>query len=75
MEPAPVAAGAGGVPVALELHRDYLPARRKWFGQPPEIEVDGHQATVGRFRAGNRPLVRHPLMDLRTGAARAGPHT
>jgi hypothetical protein len=40
------AAGVGGVPVALELHRDHLPARRKGLEQRPEIEVDGQQATV-----------------------------
>jgi hypothetical protein len=38
--------GIGGVPVALELHRDHLPARRKGSEQRPEIEVDGQQATV-----------------------------
>ena len=40
------AVGVGGVPVALELHRDHLPARRQGFEQRPEIEVDGQQATV-----------------------------
>ena len=40
------AVGVGGVPVALEFHRDHLPARREGFEQRPEIEVDGHQATV-----------------------------
>jgi hypothetical protein len=40
------AAGAGGVPVALELHGDHLPACRKGFEQRPESEVDGQQATV-----------------------------
>jgi len=39
------AAGVGGVPVALEFHRDHLPARREGFEQRPEIEVDGQQAT------------------------------
>ena len=40
------AAGVGGVPVALELDRDHLPARRERLEQRPEIEVDGQQATV-----------------------------
>ena len=44
------AVGVGGVPVALELHRDHLPARRKGFEQRPEIEVDGHQATVEQHK-------------------------
>jgi hypothetical protein len=39
----------GGVPVALQLHRDHLPARRKGFEQRPEIEDDGHQATVEQY--------------------------
>ena len=39
-------AGVGGVPVALQLHRDHLPARRKGLEQRPESEVDGHQATM-----------------------------
>ena len=43
------AAGVGGVPVALELHRDHLPARREGFEQRPEIEVDGQQATVEQY--------------------------
>jgi len=40
------AAGVGGVPVALRLRRDHLPACRKGFEHRPEIEADGHQATV-----------------------------
>jgi hypothetical protein len=36
----------GEVPVALELHRDHLPACRKGPEQWPEIEVDGQQPTV-----------------------------
>jgi hypothetical protein len=40
------AAGVGSVPVALELHRDHLPARRERLEQRPEAEVDGQQATV-----------------------------
>src|SRR5262249_57738855 len=40
------AAGVGGVPVALEPHRDHLPARRQGVEQRPEIEVDGQQATM-----------------------------
>ena len=42
--------GVGGVPVALELHRDQLPTRSKGFEQRPEIEVDGHQATVEQHK-------------------------
>jgi len=38
------AAGAAGVPMAPELHRDHLPARRQGSDQRPEIEVDGQQA-------------------------------
>jgi len=40
------AAGVGGVPVALQFHRDHLPAHRQGFEQRPEIEVDGHQSAV-----------------------------
>jgi hypothetical protein len=40
------AAGVGGVPVALELNRDHLPARREGFEQRPEIQLDGQQAPV-----------------------------
>jgi hypothetical protein len=32
--------------VALELHRDHLPARRERFEQRAEVEIDGHQAAV-----------------------------
>ena len=32
--------------MALEFYRDHLRARREGFQQRPEIEVDGHQATV-----------------------------
>jgi hypothetical protein len=42
-------AAPAGVNEALppgELHRDQLPAPRKGLEQRPEIEVDGHQATV-----------------------------
>ena len=35
--------------MALELHGDHLPARRKGFEQRPEIEVDGHQATMEQY--------------------------
>jgi hypothetical protein len=53
------AVGVGGVPVALELYRDHLPSRRKGFEQRPEIEVDGHQATVEQHEwpAGTARLV------------------
>ena len=34
------------MPVALELHRDHLAGRREGFEQRPEVEVDGHQATM-----------------------------
>jgi hypothetical protein len=37
---------SAGVPVALELHRDHLPARREGFQQRPETEIDGQQAAV-----------------------------
>ena len=40
------AAGVGGAPVALELHRDHLPARRQGLEQRPETEIDSQQATV-----------------------------
>jgi hypothetical protein len=40
------AVGVGSGPVTLELDRDHLPARRKAFEHRPEIELDGHQATV-----------------------------
>jgi hypothetical protein len=45
--------------VALEFHRDHLPARRKGSEQRPEIEVDGHQATVEQdeWPAGTMRLV------------------
>ena len=42
--------GVGGVPVALELHRDHLPTRSKGFEQRAEIQVDGHQATVEQHK-------------------------
>ena len=40
------AAGVGGAPVALELHRDHLPARRQGLEQRPETEIDSQQAAV-----------------------------
>jgi hypothetical protein len=45
--------------VALEFHRDHLPAHREGLEQRPEIEVDGHQATVEQYEwpAGTVPLV------------------
>jgi len=53
------AAGVGGLPVALQLHRDHLPARLKGLEQRPEIEVDGQQATVeqDKWPAGTVRLV------------------
>ena len=42
--------GIRSAPVALELHRDHLAARRKGFEQRPEIEVDGHQNTVEQYQ-------------------------
>ena len=45
------AVSVGGVPVALELHRDHVPPRRKGFEQRAEIEVDGHQAAGEAARA------------------------
>jgi hypothetical protein len=39
-------AANGGVPVALELDRDHLPARRERLEQRPETEIDRQQATV-----------------------------
>jgi hypothetical protein len=36
----------GGMPMALQLDGDHLPARSKRFEQQPEVEVDGHQSTM-----------------------------
>src|SRR5262249_26550028 len=41
--------GVGGVPMALELDRYHVPARRERAEQRPEVRVDGQQTAVQQY--------------------------